>query len=615
MMTISPAPRAGVPMAIRFAAAMVLLAAPLPAQQASGAPPTAAGDTTDVVVSRVGLVASASDIASDVGAAILGRGGNAVDAAVATAFALAVTYPTAGNLGGGGFMVVKPRRGPAIAIDYRERAPLRSTRRMYLDSTGSIVRDLTNEGYLAAGVPGTVRGLELAHRRYGRLRWLDVVMPAAELAARGFPVSPSLAADLNDELAGRMSRYPSTVAAYGRPGGPEWSAGDTMRLPDLARTLRAIATRGPAVFYTGWIADSLVADMRRNGGIISHRDLAAYRAKVRTPVRGRFRGYEIISMPPPSSGGVALIEMLNVLERFDLAARDRYAPTTLHLMAEAARRAYLDRARYLGDPDFVAVPVARLTSKAYAARIGADIDTARATSSVALGKDIVTGTAAESEQTTHFSVIDKDGMAVANTYTLEWGYGSAVVARGTGFLLNNEMGDFNKRPGWTTTSGDIGTRANLIAPGKRMLSSMTPTIVARNGRAILVTGSPGGRTIINTVLDVVLNVTAFEMDVRDAVDAPRLHHQWLPDVVALERHTPGADSVATRLRAMGHAVRLSGGQGDAHSIWIDPATGDAYGANDRRSPDSKVSFPAVPVAGATHPPAAGTRAVRGRGND
>src|SRR5918992_1133228 len=378
----------------------VALAAPLAAQD------DAHEDTTGVVASRRGVVVSASGLASDIGAAILRRGGNAVEAAVARASAPAVTSPTAGNIGGGGFMVVKPRRGPAVAIDYRERAPLRSTRRMYLDSTGSIVRSLTNEGYLAAGVPGTVRGLELAHRRYGRLRWRDVVMPAAELAARGFLVSASLAVDLNDELAGRMSRYPSTVAAYGRPGGPEWSAGDTMRLPDLARTLRAIATRGATVFYTGWIADSLVADMRRNGGIITHRDLAAYRAKIRTPVRGTYLDYEIVSMPPPSSGGVALIEMLNILESFDLAEKDRYAPETLHLMIEAARRAYLDRARHLGDPDFVAVPVARLTSKAYAAQLAAGIDTARATSSVALGRDIVPATTtAESEQTTHFSVI------------------------------------------------------------------------------------------------------------------------------------------------------------------------------------------------------------------
>ncbi|MFN2564371.1 MAG: gamma-glutamyltransferase [Gemmatimonadaceae bacterium] len=593
-----------------LAAGTLALPEPLAAQQAAGRDTVA-----PVVESRSGLVVSASDIASDVGAAILRRGGNAVDAAVATAFALAVTYPTAGNLGGGGFMVIKRRRAAAVAIDYRERAPLRATRTMYLDSAGNIDRALTNEGYLAAGVPGTVRGLELAHRRYGRLRWRDVVMPAAQLAARGFPMSASLAADLNDELADRMGRYPSSVAAYGKPSGGEWEAADTLRLPDLARTLRAIAARGAAVFYTGWIADSIVADMRRNGGIITHRDLATYRAKVRTPVHGRFLEYEVISMPPPSSGGVALIEMLNIVEHFDLAAKGRYAPETLHLVIEAARRAYLDRARHLGDPDFVPVPVARLTSKAYAARLAVGIDTARATSSVALGRDIVTEqTTAESEQTTHFSVIDKDGMAVANTYTLEWGYGSAVVARGTGFLLNNEMGDFNKKPGRTTTSGDIGTRANLIAPGKRMLSSMTPTIVTRNGRVVLITGSPGGRTIINTVLGVVLNVTEFGMDVRDAVDAARLHHQWLPDEASLERHTPNAEAVAARLREMGHAVRIRAGQGDAHSIAVDPATGVAYGANDRRSSDSKAASPGAPVAGARSDPRASGGHPRGARN-
>jgi gamma-glutamyltranspeptidase / glutathione hydrolase len=489
-------------------------------------------------------------------------------------------------------MIIKPPRGQAVAIDYRERAPLRSTRGMYLDSAGNINRGLTNEGYLAVGVPGTVRGLELAHRRYGRLRWRDIVTPAAELAAYGFLMSANLAADLNDELAGRMGRYPSSVATYGKPGGGAWMAGDTLRLPDLARTLRSIAAGGAAAFYTGWIADSLVADMRRNGGIITHRDLASYRAKARAPVRGRFLEYEVVSMPPPSSGGVALIEMLNILEHFDLASKGRYAPETLHLLIEAARRAYLDRARYLGDPDFTTVPIARLTSKGYAAVLAAGIDTARATSSVALGRDIVTETpAAESEQTTHFSVIDKDGLAVANTYTLEWGYGSAVVARGTGFLLNNEMGDFNKKPGHTSTSGDIGTPANLIAPGKRMLSSMTPTIVVRDGRVVLITGSPGGRTIINTVLNVVLNVTEFGMDVREAVDAPRLHHQWLPDATSLEQHTPDAEAVAARLGQMGHRVRVRGGQGDAHSIMVDLTTGIAYGANDPRSPDSKAAAP------------------------
>jgi gamma-glutamyltranspeptidase/glutathione hydrolase len=309
-------------------------------------------------------------------------------------------------------------------------------------------------------------------------------------------------------------------------------------------------------------------------------------------VRGHYHGYDIITMPPPSSGGVGMVEMLNILSHFDLEKQGRWSPETLHLMIEAMRRAYVDRARYLGDPDFVTMPMVRLTSPRYAATLAAHIDPGKATSSLELGKDIITSTSvtAESEQTTHFSVVDKDGNAVSNTFTLEGGYGSHVVVRGAGFLLNNEMGDFNKKPGETNTQGDIGTRANLIAPGKRMLSSMTPTIVARDGKLFMVTGSPGGRTIINTVTEVVLNATAFGMNVRQAVDAPRLHHQWLPDVATFE-HEAIPDSTVERLRAMGHTVELRGRQGDAHTIVFAWKTKAAYGANDRRSSDSKVSVP------------------------
>ncbi len=554
--------------------ALVLAAAPVRAQRDTG-----------VVATRAGLVVSSSDIASQVGASILRKGGNAVDAAVATAFALAVTHPAAGNIGGGGFMVVRPAHGPPFTIDYRERAPFRSTLTMYLDSAGHIVRDRTATGYLAPGVPGTVRGLATAHARSGKLPWRDVVMPAVELAERGFPLSAALAESLNREISRGMAPYAASVAAYGKPGGGDWRRGDTLRLLDLGRALRAIAS-GPDVFYSGWIADSIAADMRAHGGLITKRDLAAYRARVRAPLRGSFDGYDLITMPPPSSGGVAMLEMLNILERFRIDQRDRYAPETLHLMIEAMRRAYVDRARYLGDPDFVTIPVGRLTSKSYAAALARSIDTARASSSLQLGKDIVTGSvAAESDETTHFSVVDAAGNAVANTFTLEGGFGSHVVVRGAGFLLNNEMGDFNKKPGETNASGDIGTRPNLIAPGKRMLSSMTPTIVIKDGKLFMITGSPGGRTIINTVMEVVLNATAFHMDVRAAVDAPRLHHQWLPDIAIFER---GAipDTTVARLRAMGHKVRLEGVQGDAHTILIEPTTGVARGANDLRSPDS-----------------------------
>lgn len=539
------------------------------------------------------MVVSVSGIASDVGASILARGGNAVDAAVATAFALAVTHPSAGNLGGGGFMVIRFPDGRATTIDYRERAPLRATPTMYLDANGRIDRSLTNSGWLASGVPGTVRGLELAHRKYGRLPWADVVRPAAELAARGWPLSPALARSLNSVLRGKFSRFESSVAAYGKPGGSDWEPGDTIRLPDLARTLAAIAAGGADVFYHGWIADSIHAQMQANGGLVTKEDLAQYRAVERPPVEGTFLGHKIISMGPPSSGGTVLVETLNILERLGVNRLERGSAEFLHRRIEAARLAYLDRARYLGDPDFVPVPLERLLSKTYADSLAASIPSDRAASSIELGRDIVTvASSRESEETTHFSVVDSDGMAVSNTYTLEASYGSGVVVRGTGILLNNEMGDFNKKPGETNVLGDIGTEPNLIAPGKRMLSSMTPTIVERDGQLLLVTGSPGGRTIPNTVIDIVLGVAAFGLSIEEAVDAPRLHHQWLPDTTTIEAGG-ASDEALQRLRAMGHRVGSSRGlgQGDAHSILYDAATGTAYGVNDRRSPDSKASRP------------------------
>jgi gamma-glutamyltranspeptidase/glutathione hydrolase len=551
------------------------------------APQTAIGQA---VTSTKGLVVTASAPASDIGAATLRAGGNAVDAAIATAFGLAVTYPTAGNIGGGGFMVIRLADGRASTIDYRERAPLKSTERMYLDQAGSIDRGLTAEGYLAPGVPGTVRGLALAHQRYGKLPWKQLVTPAAELAATGFAVSSELAEELNWLVKETTGKYPATVKAYGKPDGSPWKAGDHLELPDLARTLSSIATDGPDAFYTGVVAAKFADDMAAHGGLISREDLKAYRAVERSPVRGTFLGHEIISMPPPSSGGVAMVEMMNILERLDIAKRPRFDPKTIHLMVEAQRRAYLDRAEFLGDPDFVSVPVEKLTSKEHAKALAASIDTAAASSSIALASGrVVVEPGAESEETTHFSVVDQWGNAVANTYTLEQGYGSRVVVTGAGFLLNNEMGDFNKKPGSTTTGGDIGTPPNLIQPGKRMLSSMTPTIVTRDGKVILVTGSPGGRTIINTVHQIVLNTVAFGMDVRAAVDAPRLHHQWLPEDAWIEAGVP--DSTLERLRKLGHKVERARRIGDGHSIAIDPKTGVATGANDKRSPDSKVSIP------------------------
>ena len=540
----------------------------------------------DAVSSKDGLVVCTSAPACDAGAAILGRGGNAVDAAVATAFALAVTLPSAGNIGGGGFMVVRRASGEATTFDFRERAPLKSTRTMFMRD-GKVVPALTNAGYLAPGVPGSVRGLALAHKKFGKLPWKEVVMPGVLLAEDGFSISAGLARGLNAQVSGAMAAFPASVAAYGKPGGGTWAAGDRLVLKDLGKTLRAIATDGPDAFYKGWIADRIAEDMAANGGLITKEDLAAYEAKERAPVTGTYRGFDIISMPPPSSGGAALIQMLNMLENFDLKAKGAASPEARHLEIEAMRRAYLDRARHLGDPDFVQIPLARLLSKEYGRALAATIDPAKASSSAELGKDIVTTVPQEAEETTHYSVIDKDGMAVSTTTTLEGGYGSRVVVKGAGFLLNNEMGDFNKNPGITLADGTIGTPANLIDPGKRMLSSMTPAIVAKEGKVVLITGSPGGRTIINTVFNVVLSVTEFGMDARAAVDAPRMHHQWLPDQVTIER--AGATPELTEaLQKMGHTVRAGGVQGDANSIGVD-ASGMAWGAADARSPDGKAS--------------------------
>jgi len=414
-------------------------------------------------------------------------------------------------------------------------------------------------------------------------------MPAVSLAEQGFVVSAALARSLNSELA-RMAKFPASVAAYGKPDGTPWSAGDRLVLSDLGRSLRAIATRGADVFYKGWIADRIAEDMTAQGGLITKQDLATYEAKVRAPVRGTYKGFEIISMAPPSSGGVALVEMLNILEPYDLQSKGMLTPAALHLQIEAMRRAYLDRARHLGDPDFSDVPVTRLTSKEHARHVAASISPDKASSSAELGRDVLTAPAVnEPEATTHFSTLDRDGMAVATTTTLEGSYGSHVVVKGAGFLLNNEMGDFNKKPQYTNTTGDIGTPANLIEPGKRMLSSMTPTIVTRGRKLVLVTGSPGGRTIINTVLAVVLGVTEYGLSGADAVARPRIHHQWMPDRVSIEEGGVSPETIA-RLKEMGHDVSFTTRQGDAHTIWVD-ADGTAYGANDKRTADSKAAVP------------------------
>lgn len=568
--------------------------------------PAGAGGRVQAQVFSRHVVVSQEGHASEIGRDALRAGGSAVDAAVATAFALAVTHPAAGNLGGGGFIVAYvAEKHEVVTFDFREKAPQAAAPRMYLGPDGRPVPH-HRAGARAAGVPGTVRGLALAHARLGRLLWADLVRPAARLAREGFPISPTLAASLNQQLSrnarlraggrddlgtgpDRLADFPESVAAFGKPDGTPWQGGDRLVQRDLGATLDRIAEHGPDEFYTGETARILTRYMTEHGGLITLEDLAAYRAKVRPAVHTTFRGFEVYGMGPPSSGGIVLSEMLNILERYDLRADGPRSPRTLHRVTEAMRRAYFTRATEIGDPDFVPVDVARLTSKAYADEMARSIGD-RATPSAQLAPfRIVAG---EGNDTTHLSTMDSQGNAVALTYTLEEGYGAKAVVAGAGFLLNNEMGDFNLIPGRTDTTGRIGTPANLIAPGKRMLSSQTPTIVLKEGRVRLVTGSPGGRTIPNTVLWVVLNVLEFGLEPREAVDAARSHHAWFPDVVTLERGgaaDPWPAATRTAVEALGHRVRMGGIQGDAHTIVVDPASGRPVGVADRRRETSRAA--------------------------
>jgi gamma-glutamyltranspeptidase / glutathione hydrolase len=537
----------------------------------------------ETVIAAHGLVVTDSTPASEVGVAVLRQGGNAVDAAVATALALAVAFPEAGNLGGGGFMLVHPGNdAEAVCIDYRETAPAAATATMF--SLGE--RRL---GHKVVGVPGTLRGLELAHQRFGNLPWHMLVKPAMRLAQEGFELDVRLAEALNELLAS-SGEFAELKRVFGKEAGAApWRAGDRFIQPELASTLRLIAEHGATAYYEGGIAKQIVAEMELGGGLITRADLAGYKVKVRKPLRGTYRGYQVLGAPPPSSGGTATIEALNILEQFDLRSHDRWSPRTGHLLIEALRRAYCDRARWLGDPDFVEVPP-ELIAKDYARRLADQIDLDGATPSERLAPEIVL--TAEGAETTHFSVIDAKGMAVANTYTLEESYGSRVVVRGAGFLLNNEMGDFNWRPGQTDRRGQIGTPANTIAPGKRMLSSQSPTIVLRDGRVVLVTGSPGGRTIISTVTGLLINVLEYDMKLQQAVAAPRLHHGWLPDRVLFEGAGDSAHAaLVEQLRGLGHVV--DGGphkQGSANSIWVDRTTGERHGVADPRRAGRAVGY-------------------------
>jgi gamma-glutamyltranspeptidase/glutathione hydrolase len=542
--------------------------------------PALAQDGRTPLRARNGIVASASEIASQVGVDILKQGGNAVDASIATAFALAVTWPTAGNIGGGGFLVYHGEDGHATTFDFREKAPLAATERMYLGLDGLVVNNSNHRSLLSVGVPGTVAGLYKAHQELGSLPWADLVAPAVKLARDGIPITWELYTGFqqNQQF---WDQYPSSAKVFLKADGSPYEFGDTWVQPDLADTLQLIQEQGRDGFYKGSNAKKLADFMRANGGIITEEDLEQYQAVEREPVRGTYRGYDIVSMPPPSSGGVTLIQILNILEGFDLAASGHNSAQTLHYMTEAMRRAYADRAEHLGDPDFnESMPLERLLSKDYAASLRASIDPDKAS----ISDENNFAQVYESEDTTHFSVVDKDGNMVSLTYTLENGYGSRIVAEGAGYLLNNEMGDFNAVPGVTNRNGQIGTPPNLIAPGKRMLSSMSPTIVAQDGKPLMAVGSPGGRTIINTTLQLILNVVDHGMNIAQSVEAPRIHHQWLPDVISMEDGGFSPDTIQL-LNSRGHEVRVRGEQGTAMGVFHDREAGLFLGGSDSRAGD------------------------------
>jgi gamma-glutamyltranspeptidase / glutathione hydrolase len=553
---------------IRAIIVVVLACAAAALVHAAGAVPTRA---------QKGIVASQNEIASRIGADVIKEGGNAVDAAVATAFALAVTHPSAGNVGGGGFMVYRPASGEPVAYDFREKAPAKATPTMWMKD-GQYSADIHHRSHMAVGVPGTVAGLHLAWKEQGKLPWKRLVEPAVALARDGFIVSEGLARSLKTVRAA-MEKYPASIASFTKNGAP-YEPGDTLKQPDLARTLERIAAQGAPGFYEGETAALVEKEMMAHGGLITREDLKNYAAVKRQPIKGTYRGYEIISMPPPSSGGIGVIEMLNILEGYDLKSFGFASAAQIHVMAEAMKRSYADRAQFLGDPDFnKAMPIDRLTSKDYAADLRKTINMDRASKSAPTRFDWTH----ESNETTHISVVDGSRNAVSMTYTLEDGYGVKIVVPGAGFLLNNEMGDFNAGPELTNAQGLIGTKPNLAEPGKRMLSSMAPTILAKDGKLFMVTGSPGGRTIINTVLETIVDAVDFGMNAQEAVDAARFHHQWLPDVINYEKFGFSPDTLK-ELERRGHALKEGNSQGVAQVIIVDKEN-VLEGGNDRRAAD------------------------------
>ncbi len=544
------------------------------------------------IVGRNGMIVSSSQLASDVGIEILKKGGNAVDAAVAVAFALAVTHPQAGNIGGGGFMLIRFADGNTTAIDYRETAPLSATPTMYLDSEGNIIPDLSLRGPKAAGVPGTVAGLTLALDRFGTMDLKNVVKPAIKLARKGFQVDYGLSQDLS-ELREDFLKYPSTAKIFLKNGMP-YQMGDILRQIDLAKSLEHIAKQGAEAFYHGPIAKQIDRAMKRDGGLISLEDLALYEPVVREPLVNHYREYTIYTMPPPTSGGIILCGLLNALEPDDLRKIGHNSARYIHQFVEICNHYYADRAFFMGDPDFVNVPTMGLISKEYALKIRQSIDPERHIPSqyISHGDSVWLATylsrPQESDHTTHFSVVDRWGNAVSSTYTLNDSYGSYYVIEGCGFLLNNEMDDFSIKPGAPNIYGLVGDKANAIQPRKRMLSSMTPTIITRDGKLFLILGSPGGSKIITSVCQVVLNVIDHQMNIQDAVLAPRVHSQWLPDEVVIEPLGIPADVVA-QLQSKGHTVRRGYFMGEVQAIMVDTNRGLLFGAIDLRNGNSAVS--------------------------
>lgn len=536
------------------------------------------------VVARHGMVVGPEQLAAEVGAQMLRQGGNAVDAAVATGFALAVTYPRAGNLAGGGFMLIHLAADDRqTLIDYRESAPAAASRDMFLDAQGKLDRKREYFSLQSAGVPGTVAGLLYALDQYGTLNREQVLAPAIALARQGFPVSFALSFEI-DASAQRLQQNPAAKRLFFKTDGTAYEIGDTWRQPDLAWTLSQISSKGADGFYQGEVAQRITAEMKSGGGLITAQDLAGYRVVERQPVRGTYRGFEIVSTPPPSSGGVHILQILNVLEAYDLQAMGHNSADYLHHLTESMKLAYADRSLYLADPDFVDVPVAQLIDKGYAARQRARIDSQRATPALEIAPGRLLGD--ESTETTHYSVADRFGNVVSNTYTLNFSFGSNIAVPGTGMLLNNEMADFASSPGSANAFGLVQGEANKIEPGKRPLSSMSPTIVLQGGKPWLVTGSPGGSVIITTVLQMALNAMEFDMNVATAAAEPRIHHQWMPDVLKMEEGF-SPDTIRL-LKDLGQPVDIAGRTtGRTNSIML--KDGWLYGASDTRRPGGWVA--------------------------